>query len=184
MPREAERRRRGDVDDDGENTSSSSQEFEDAGLREEKALSDSEVKVSATAAFPPLFKILIKTVIQGSKTRFAKRPTDGVYLFNPRLDQRLGGAVIIKHRPVLLRNLVLPLFRHVPVAICGQMSRSALKCTGAAMKRAFKGLMVISNEGHVFSFSCRRRRLRTNTRSEAKCRRLEFVRLYPNLRTT
>lgn len=35
------------MDDDGENTSSSSQELEDVGLREEKALSDSEVKVSA-----------------------------------------------------------------------------------------------------------------------------------------
>ncbi|CAN9506005.1 unnamed protein product [Ophioblennius macclurei] len=32
-------------DDDGEDTSSSSQEFEDVGLREEKALSDSEIKV-------------------------------------------------------------------------------------------------------------------------------------------
>lgn len=36
------------MDDDGENTSSSSQELEDVGLREEKALSDSEVKVSPT----------------------------------------------------------------------------------------------------------------------------------------
>lgn len=41
-------RRRRDAEDDGENTSSSSQEFEDVGLREEKALSDSEVKVSKT----------------------------------------------------------------------------------------------------------------------------------------
>ncbi|XP_011602571.2 uncharacterized protein prr14 [Takifugu rubripes] len=42
---EPERWQRCDVEDDGENTSSSSQEFEDVGLREEKALSDSEVKV-------------------------------------------------------------------------------------------------------------------------------------------
>lgn len=45
---ESGRGQRGEADDDGENTSSSSQEFEDAGLREEKALSDSEVKVSPT----------------------------------------------------------------------------------------------------------------------------------------
>lgn len=37
------------MEDDGENMSSSSQEFEDVGLREEKALSDSEVKVSKTS---------------------------------------------------------------------------------------------------------------------------------------
>lgn len=36
---------RSEEDDDGEDTSSSSQEFEDVGLREEKALSDSEIKV-------------------------------------------------------------------------------------------------------------------------------------------
>lgn len=48
VPCETERRQQGEVDDDVENTSSSSQEFEDAVLREEKALSDSEVKVSAT----------------------------------------------------------------------------------------------------------------------------------------
>lgn len=44
---EAEGRQRcEDVCDDGENTSSSSQESDDVGPREEKALSDSEVKVS------------------------------------------------------------------------------------------------------------------------------------------
>lgn len=32
-------------EDDGEDTCSSSQEFEDVGMREEKALSDSEIKV-------------------------------------------------------------------------------------------------------------------------------------------
>lgn len=40
-----ERIQQSEEEDDGENTSSSSQEFEDAGLREEKALSDSEIKV-------------------------------------------------------------------------------------------------------------------------------------------
>lgn len=44
-------RQRCEADDDGENTSSSSQEFEDVGLREEKAFSDSEVKVSPTEHF-------------------------------------------------------------------------------------------------------------------------------------
>lgn len=49
VQREPERgQQRRDAEDDGENTSSSSQEFEDVGLREEKALSDSEVKVSKT----------------------------------------------------------------------------------------------------------------------------------------
>ncbi|XP_068192902.1 uncharacterized protein prr14 [Antennarius striatus] len=38
-------RRQTEEEDDGENTSSSSQEFEDVALREEKALSDSEIKV-------------------------------------------------------------------------------------------------------------------------------------------
>ncbi|XP_018527730.1 uncharacterized protein prr14 [Lates calcarifer] len=42
---EAERRQQSEEEDDGEDTSSSSQEYEDAGLREEKALSDSEIKV-------------------------------------------------------------------------------------------------------------------------------------------
>ncbi|XP_037647904.1 uncharacterized protein prr14 [Sebastes umbrosus] len=42
---EIERRRQCEEEDDGEDTSSSSQEFEDVGLREEKALSDSEIKV-------------------------------------------------------------------------------------------------------------------------------------------
>ncbi|XP_031174708.1 uncharacterized protein prr14 isoform X1 [Sander lucioperca] len=42
---EIERRQQSEEDDDGEDTSSSSQEFEDVGLREEKALSDSEIKV-------------------------------------------------------------------------------------------------------------------------------------------
>nr|XP_046270953.1 microtubule-associated protein futsch isoform X2 [Scatophagus argus]XP_046270954.1 microtubule-associated protein futsch isoform X2 [Scatophagus argus] len=42
---EIERRQQSEEEDDGENTSSSSQEFEDVGLREEKALSDSEIKV-------------------------------------------------------------------------------------------------------------------------------------------
>ncbi|XP_042360326.1 uncharacterized protein prr14 isoform X2 [Plectropomus leopardus] len=42
---EMERRRQSEEEDDGEDTSSSSQEFEDVGLREEKALSDSEIKV-------------------------------------------------------------------------------------------------------------------------------------------
>lgn len=46
LQHEIERTRRREEDDDGENTSSSSQEFEDVGLREEKALSDSEIKVS------------------------------------------------------------------------------------------------------------------------------------------
>lgn len=36
-------------EDDGEDTSSSSQEFEDVALREEKALSDSEIKVDIIA---------------------------------------------------------------------------------------------------------------------------------------
>ncbi|KAF7660569.1 hypothetical protein LDENG_00279880 [Lucifuga dentata] len=40
-----ERRLQSEEEDDGEDTSCSSQEFEDAGLREEKALSDSEIKV-------------------------------------------------------------------------------------------------------------------------------------------
>ncbi|XP_034075738.1 uncharacterized protein prr14 isoform X2 [Gymnodraco acuticeps] len=40
-----ERRRQSKEEDDGEDTSSSSQEFEDIGLREEKAFSDSEIKV-------------------------------------------------------------------------------------------------------------------------------------------
>ncbi|PWA17801.1 hypothetical protein CCH79_00008102, partial [Gambusia affinis] len=44
-PYEAARRRQSEEEDDGEDTSSSSQEFEDAGLREEKALSDSEIRV-------------------------------------------------------------------------------------------------------------------------------------------
>ncbi|XP_040918013.1 uncharacterized protein prr14 isoform X2 [Toxotes jaculatrix] len=38
-------RREEEEEDDGEDTSSSSQEYEDVGLREEKALSDSEIKV-------------------------------------------------------------------------------------------------------------------------------------------
>ncbi|XP_073351229.1 uncharacterized protein prr14 [Pagrus major] len=42
---EIERRQQSEEEDDGENTSSSSQEFEDVVLREEKALSDSEIKV-------------------------------------------------------------------------------------------------------------------------------------------
>ncbi|XP_022050848.2 uncharacterized protein prr14 [Acanthochromis polyacanthus] len=42
---ETERRQQSEEEDDGEDTSSSSQEFEDIGLREEKALSDSEIKV-------------------------------------------------------------------------------------------------------------------------------------------
>lgn len=45
MDCEIERRRQCEEEDDGEDTSSSSQEFEDVGLREEKALSDSEIKV-------------------------------------------------------------------------------------------------------------------------------------------
>ncbi|XP_028268158.1 uncharacterized protein prr14 isoform X2 [Parambassis ranga] len=40
-----EKRPQSEEEDDGEDTSSSSQEFEDIGLREEKALSDSEIKV-------------------------------------------------------------------------------------------------------------------------------------------
>ncbi|CAK6961127.1 uncharacterized protein LOC128378907 [Scomber scombrus] len=40
-----ERRQQIEEEDDGEDTSSSSQEFEDVGMREEKALSDSEIKV-------------------------------------------------------------------------------------------------------------------------------------------
>lgn len=42
---EIERRQQSEEEDDGEDTSSSSQEFDDVGLREEKALSDSEIKV-------------------------------------------------------------------------------------------------------------------------------------------
>ncbi|XP_044037023.1 uncharacterized protein prr14 isoform X2 [Siniperca chuatsi] len=42
---EIERRQQSEEEDDGEDTSSSSQEFEDVGLREEKAFSDSEIKV-------------------------------------------------------------------------------------------------------------------------------------------
>ncbi|XP_041673503.1 uncharacterized protein prr14 [Cheilinus undulatus] len=42
---EIERRGQSEEEDDGEDTSSSSQEFEDVALREEKALSDSEIKV-------------------------------------------------------------------------------------------------------------------------------------------
>ncbi|XP_029364904.1 uncharacterized protein prr14 [Echeneis naucrates] len=42
---EIERRQQSEEEDDGEDTSSSSQEYEDAALREEKALSDSEIKV-------------------------------------------------------------------------------------------------------------------------------------------
>ncbi|XP_054463884.1 uncharacterized protein prr14 [Anoplopoma fimbria] len=40
-----ERRQQSEEEDDGEDTSSSSQEFEEVALREEKALSDSEIKV-------------------------------------------------------------------------------------------------------------------------------------------
>lgn len=54
VQREPERRQRCDVDDDGENTSSSGQEFEDVGLRE--ALSDSEVKVSPPFEWHFLFR--------------------------------------------------------------------------------------------------------------------------------
>lgn len=46
--RETERRQQCEGDDDGENTSSSSQELDDVGLREEKASSDSEVKVKSS----------------------------------------------------------------------------------------------------------------------------------------
>ncbi|XP_071387202.1 enolase-phosphatase E1 [Centroberyx affinis] len=42
---EIETRQQSEEEEDGEDTSCSSQEFEDAGLREEKALSDSEIKV-------------------------------------------------------------------------------------------------------------------------------------------
>ncbi|XP_041858105.1 uncharacterized protein prr14 [Melanotaenia boesemani] len=42
---ESEKRQQSEEEDDGEDTSSSSHEFEDVGLREEKALSDSEIKV-------------------------------------------------------------------------------------------------------------------------------------------
>ncbi|KAM6965933.1 uncharacterized protein prr14 [Tautogolabrus adspersus] len=42
---EIERRGQSEEEDDGEDTSSSSQEFEDVALREEKAFSDSEIKV-------------------------------------------------------------------------------------------------------------------------------------------
>ena len=45
MQCETEGRQQSEEEDDGEDTSSSSPEFEDAGLREEKALSDSEIKV-------------------------------------------------------------------------------------------------------------------------------------------
>lgn len=40
-----ERRQQSEEEDDGEDTSSSNQDFEDVALREEKALSDSEIKV-------------------------------------------------------------------------------------------------------------------------------------------
>jgi len=39
------RRHQSEEEDDGEDTSSSCQEFEDIGLREETAFSDSEIKV-------------------------------------------------------------------------------------------------------------------------------------------
>ncbi|XP_022595063.1 uncharacterized protein LOC111217460 isoform X1 [Seriola dumerili] len=42
---EIERRQQSEEEEDGEDTSSSSQEYEDVALREEKALSDSEIKV-------------------------------------------------------------------------------------------------------------------------------------------
>ncbi|XP_019950229.2 serine-rich adhesin for platelets isoform X1 [Paralichthys olivaceus] len=42
---ETKRRQQSEEEDDGEDTSSSSHEYEDVGLREEKALSDSEIKV-------------------------------------------------------------------------------------------------------------------------------------------
>ncbi|XP_020501375.2 serine-rich adhesin for platelets [Labrus bergylta] len=45
MECEIERRGQSEEEDDGEDTSSSSQEFEDVALREEKAFSDSEIKV-------------------------------------------------------------------------------------------------------------------------------------------
>lgn len=47
---EIRRRQQSEEEDDGEDTSSSSQEFEDVGLREEKALSDSEIKVYIMAS--------------------------------------------------------------------------------------------------------------------------------------
>lgn len=45
---EIETRKQIEEDEDGEDTSCSSQEFEDVALREEKALSDSEIKVWTT----------------------------------------------------------------------------------------------------------------------------------------
>lgn len=50
-------------EDDGEDTSSSSQEFEDVGMREEKALSDSEIKVYIILHFKkkkliPVFSVI------------------------------------------------------------------------------------------------------------------------------
>ncbi|XP_062264456.1 uncharacterized protein prr14 [Platichthys flesus] len=45
LERETERRQQSEEEDDGEDTSSSSHDYEDVGLREEKAFSDSEIKV-------------------------------------------------------------------------------------------------------------------------------------------
>ncbi|XP_060946709.1 uncharacterized protein prr14 [Limanda limanda] len=45
LERETERRQQSEEEDDGEETCSSSHEYEDVGLREEKAFSDSEIKV-------------------------------------------------------------------------------------------------------------------------------------------
>lgn len=62
-----ERRQRSEEEDDGEDTSSSSQESEDVGLREEKALSDSEIRVYLIF----LFKNMINnTVIKHTFTFF------------------------------------------------------------------------------------------------------------------
>lgn len=52
--------RRSEEEDDGEDTSSSSQEFEDVGLREEKAFSDSEIKVY----------IILTLCTEGVKTQY------------------------------------------------------------------------------------------------------------------
>lgn len=61
---EIERRRQSEEEeDDGEDTSSSSQEFEDVGLREEKALSDSEIKVNTVQSCTNGFALHLSLVL-------------------------------------------------------------------------------------------------------------------------
>lgn len=71
VQREPDRRQRCDVEDGGENMSSFSPGFEDVGLREEKALSDSEVKVSKTCR-----GILLLSCHHGNKKNKCLEPFD------------------------------------------------------------------------------------------------------------